>query len=150
MGEYEIAATMEDGNMAYILGSFKKRTSAGTVSPLAGAPDTVNNILTLANYSDSMKFRVGDIVSTGSTATIAISSIAGTKLYMSGSVSAILGTDQIRLAHDDTDIIGNAKNGATATVTDCTQSSQTVTLAANLCPISGNLGSGLIPYTLVQ
>lgn len=34
-GEYQIAATLEDTKSSYILGSFKKRTSTGTLATLA-------------------------------------------------------------------------------------------------------------------
>ncbi len=64
---------------------------------------------------------------------------------MSGSVVGITATDTIRLKANDTNLIGNAANGVTATITDCSNGTLTATIAANLCPISDTT-SGLLPY----
>ncbi len=61
-GEYEVAGTLEDTDTSYILGSFKKRTASGSVATLAEAPDTTNNILTLANFNDALKYDTGDTI----------------------------------------------------------------------------------------
>lgn len=139
-----MAGTLEDSNTSIVNGSYKKRTSSGTIANLS-AVDTTNNILTLANLNDALKFNTGDFVSTGSTTLFQISSIAGTKLYMSGAVTGIFATGSIRLASDETDLIGNVATGTGTTITSCTDSNAVKNIVANLCPISDSV-VGLVPY----
>lgn len=145
---YEIAGTFEETNMAYILANYKKRTASGTIATLTGTIDTVNFSINLMNYSDVIKFFQGDIISTGGTLTYTIGAIQGTKIYLDGSPTMLpLVTDTIRLAHDETDIIGNAANGTNTGVVNCATASSAVIadIAGNLCPISDSTPN-LVPY----
>ncbi|MDD2516229.1 MAG: prepilin-type N-terminal cleavage/methylation domain-containing protein [Candidatus Gracilibacteria bacterium] len=154
--DYEVAASLEETNTSYMLGSYKKRTSSGTISSLTGTIDSTNNALDLNNYNDALKFQVGDIISTGSISGsgnyLTIDSIVGTKIYLTGgSVSIIDISDSIQLANDDTGIIGNVKNGNQIinSKTDCINDGIILTIDSNQCPLQDSgYFKNLLPYLL--
>ena len=101
----------------------------------------VKNI-TLLNQEEAVKLKIWDYIGTGSTGGKEIIDIIGEKIYLSD-VNGISFIDKIRLFHDDTSLIGNAKIW-TGLGTDC---NTLVNIRANICPIREEK-MGLIPYNV--
>ena len=79
---YELATIMEDTEYAYIIRSNRARTSSWTLSELEWTVDNINNILTLKNIEDSIKFAIWDYISDWWTWTWDIVNIINGKIYV--------------------------------------------------------------------
>lgn len=142
VSNYDLSATLEEGNISIILSSYKKRTSSWTISALTWTVNTFNNSITLLNIEDSVKFQIWDMIWTWSISSKEIVDIVWEKIYLDD-VVWISSIDKIRLYKDDTSLIWNASNWEWTWI-DCNNVSN---LKENVCPIKENI-SLLVPYKI--
>lgn len=152
---YEVACTLEERNISYVIWIDKKRTSSWTISTISNI-NIVNNSFELSNFNDTLKFQSWDIIWTWSTwVKYTIDTIVWNTIYLTGtSLSWWLNNwNNIMLYSSDTWLIWNYKNWTVTSVTlsNCTNPWVILTLSWNLCPvINDEYLQNLIPYKVKQ